>query len=102
MRFGLVMIGLAVFGLYHVGVAAAEFEIQMRNASSDQGMRFDPPPLIRIAPGDTVHFVATDRRRQTFRRCRITRRASPWVSLSDQFWRVLAGIDSISGSPARV
>ena len=40
--------------------AAAEHEIRMLNKGPDHMMQFDPE-LLRIEPGDTVHFVAVDK-----------------------------------------
>jgi pseudoazurin len=60
MRVGLAAIAALAFGLLGGSAAAAEFEVQMLNARNDQRMQFDPP-LIRIAPGDTVHFRAVDK-----------------------------------------
>lgn len=40
-------------------VQAAEHEVKMLNAGTDGIMVFEPGYL-KIAPGDTVHFVATD------------------------------------------
>jgi len=39
--------------------AAAVFEVKMLNDGPDHPMQFDPE-LVKISPGDTVHFVATD------------------------------------------
>ena len=39
---------------------AAEYEIKMLNKGPDHMMQFDPE-LLKIAPGDTVHFVAADK-----------------------------------------
>jgi pseudoazurin len=39
---------------------AAEYEIRMLDHGSAGMMMFDPD-LLKIAPGDTVHFVATDK-----------------------------------------
>ncbi|MGD0191448.1 MAG: pseudoazurin [Rhizomicrobium sp.] len=39
---------------------AAEVDIRMMNHATDGMMGFDPQ-LVTIAPGDTVHFVATDK-----------------------------------------
>ena len=38
---------------------AAEYRIRMLNQGTDGMMQFDPQ-LLKISPGDTVHFVATD------------------------------------------
>lgn len=40
--------------------AAAEYEIKMLDHGDMGMMQFDPQ-LLKIAPGDTVHFVATDK-----------------------------------------
>ena len=39
---------------------AAEHQVRMLNRGPDHAMQFDPE-LLKIAPGDTVHFVATDK-----------------------------------------
>ena len=39
--------------------AAADYQIRMLNQGADGMMQFDPQ-LLKIAPGDTVHFTATD------------------------------------------
>ena len=39
---------------------AAEHEVKMLNKAAAGPMAFDPP-VLRIAPGDTVRFVATDK-----------------------------------------
>ncbi len=39
---------------------AAEFKISMMNHGADGDMQFDPQ-LLKISPGDTVHFVAVDK-----------------------------------------
>lgn len=41
-------------------VVAAEYEVQMKNASIDGTMVF-VPPVLNIEVGDTVHFLPTDR-----------------------------------------
>lgn len=38
---------------------AAEYQVRMLNQGADGMMQYDPQ-LLRIAPGDTVHFTATD------------------------------------------
>jgi pseudoazurin len=40
--------------------SAAEYEVRMLTKGPDHAMQFDPE-LVKIAPGDTVHFVATDK-----------------------------------------
>ena len=42
-------------------VHAADFEVKMLNKGSDGTMMVFEPSLIRIAPGDTVHFIPTDK-----------------------------------------
>lgn len=42
------------------GAEAAEHEVKMLNKGSTGMMVFEPA-VIKIAPGDTVHFVATDK-----------------------------------------
>jgi pseudoazurin len=43
---------------------AAEYEIRMLDHGDDGLMMFNPE-LLKIAPGDSVHFVATDRDHNT-------------------------------------
>lgn len=45
-------------------VGAAEFDIKMLDHGPDGMMRFDPQ-LLKVAPGDTVHFVAIDKDHNT-------------------------------------
>lgn len=40
---------------------AAEVEVKLLNKGSDGGMMVFEPALVKIAPGDTVRFVATDK-----------------------------------------
>ncbi len=50
-------VGLVLFA----GVAAAaEFDVKMLNRGAAGPMVFEPN-LVRIAPGDTVHFIAADK-----------------------------------------
>lgn len=53
-------IGLAVGGLMAGGAFAETFDVQMLNRGEAGTMVFEPA-FVRIAPGDTVRFVATDR-----------------------------------------
>ncbi len=48
---------LAMTGL----AAAAEVEVKMLNKGSDGGAMVFEPALVKIAPGDTVKFIATDK-----------------------------------------
>jgi pseudoazurin len=40
---------------------AAEIEVKLLNKGSDGGMMVFEPALVKIAPGDTVKFVSTDK-----------------------------------------
>ena len=42
---------------------AAEFEVKMLNKGAEGAMVFEPS-LLKIAPGDTVKFLATDKNLQ--------------------------------------
>lgn len=46
------------FGALPAG--AAEHQVQMLNKGTDGPMAFEPS-FLKVAPGDTVHFVATDK-----------------------------------------
>ena len=48
----------AAFGAYPAG--AAEYEVQMLNKGEEGTMVFEPS-FLKIAPGDTVRFLATDK-----------------------------------------
>ena len=48
---------LAMTGL----AAAAEVEVKMLNKGSDGGAMVFEPALVKIAPGNTVKFIATDK-----------------------------------------
>ncbi len=39
---------------------AADHEVRMVNAGPDHAMQFDPQ-LLKVAPGDTVHFIAVNK-----------------------------------------
>jgi pseudoazurin len=41
--------------------AGAEIEVRMLNKGSDGGMMVFEPSLVKVEPGDTVKFVATDK-----------------------------------------
>jgi pseudoazurin len=56
-----VAIAALIVAFSSIGSAsAAEYEVKMLNKGPDHMMQFDPE-LLKIAPGDTVHFVATDK-----------------------------------------
>ena len=52
---------LAMTGLVPTLAAAAEIEVKMLNKGSDGGAMVFEPALVKIAPGDTVKFIATDK-----------------------------------------
>jgi pseudoazurin len=47
--------------LLTVPAQAAEFEVKMLNKGPDNQMMAFDPPFLKIQPGDTVKFVATDK-----------------------------------------
>ena len=51
-----IVLGIAFAG----GASAAEFEVKMLNKGAKGAMVFEPD-FLKIAPGDTVHFVAVDK-----------------------------------------
>jgi plastocyanin len=59
MLLGIKLLALAACSLVIAGAAgAAEFEVKMLSQGVKGAMVFEPD-LLRIAPGDTVHFVPT-------------------------------------------
>lgn len=60
MRFNLTMATAAVLMTVAGGAFAAEVEVKMLNKGAEGVMVFEPA-LVRVAPGDTVKFVATDK-----------------------------------------
>jgi len=60
MRSYLVMAAFAAAIVMAGGAAAAEVEVKMLNKGVEGMMVFEPA-LIKIAPGDTVKFVSTDK-----------------------------------------
>jgi pseudoazurin len=58
---GAIAAAAVAFGIAFAGVAsAAEFEVKMLNKGVKGAMVFEPD-FLRMAPGDTVHFVAVDK-----------------------------------------
>lgn len=52
---------LATFALLSIGTAqAAEHEVKMLN-KGERGVMVFEPAVLQVAPGDTVHFVPTDK-----------------------------------------
>lgn len=43
------------------GARAAEFEVQMLNQGPEGQRNWFEPAIVRAEPGDTIHFVATDK-----------------------------------------
>jgi len=60
MRRYLVMAAFVTAMVIAGGANAAEFEVKMLNKGAEGMMVFEPA-LIKVAPGDTVKFVATDK-----------------------------------------
>lgn len=46
--------------LFAGAAGAAEFDVKMLNRGAAGAMVFEPA-MVKIAPGDTVHFIATDK-----------------------------------------
>lgn len=55
----LIAMGVAAFAAGGEPGRAADYQVRMLNQSTNGMMQFEPQ-LLKIAPGDTVHFVATD------------------------------------------
>jgi pseudoazurin len=53
--------GALVLGLLQTGspASAADYTVRMLNQGKDGMMQFEPQ-LLKVVPGDTVHFTATD------------------------------------------
>lgn len=60
MRLNLMMATTAVLMTVCGGAFAAEFEVKMLNRGTEGVMVF-APALVKVAPGDTVKFIATDK-----------------------------------------
>jgi len=60
MRKYLVMAAVAASFLAGAGVQAAEVELKLLNRGAEGVMVFEPA-FVKIAPGDTVKFIATDK-----------------------------------------
>jgi pseudoazurin len=61
MRHSLVAVAAGALALTMLGGAqAAEVEVKMLNHGANSAFVFEPD-LVRIQPGDSVHFVATDK-----------------------------------------
>lgn len=60
MRKMIIMATAAVLTAMAAGACAAEIEVKILNKGSEGMMVFEPA-LVKVAPGDTVKFVATDK-----------------------------------------
>jgi pseudoazurin len=56
-----IMYGALLAALSAGGVQAANVEVKALNKGAEGAMMVFEPALVRIAPGDTVRFVATDK-----------------------------------------
>ena len=56
---GLLSVGVVVAGLSGTGLSAAEVEVKMLNKGVKGAMVFEPD-FLKVAPGDTVTFKATN------------------------------------------
>jgi pseudoazurin len=54
------VVSVLLAGVITSAAQAAEHEVKMLNKGTDGMMVFEPS-IVKIAPGDTVHFVATDK-----------------------------------------
>jgi pseudoazurin len=62
MRIALIFAAAALLALALASAAhAAEVEVKMLNKGGDGGAMVFEPALVKLAPGDTVRFVATDK-----------------------------------------
>jgi plastocyanin len=62
MRIALIFAAAALLALALASAAhAAEVEVKMLNKGGDGGSMVFEPALVKLAPGDTVKFVATDK-----------------------------------------
>lgn len=55
----LLALGVMVLAAASAPADAADYQVQMLNQGADGMMQYDPQ-LLKIAPGDTVHFMAID------------------------------------------
>jgi pseudoazurin len=60
MRKALLLAAAAILTMTSLATAA-EVEVKLLNKGSDGGMMVFEPALVKIAPGDTVKFVSTDK-----------------------------------------
>lgn len=59
--FGKLATGAALLALSSAAVCAETFEVRMLNVGDDGERMVFEPAALRVAPGDTVKFLATDR-----------------------------------------
>lgn len=81
-------------------VAAEEFRVMMLNAAPDNAQHINvfTPDILRIAPGETVTFVPTDKGHNTAsRRGMIPDGATPWNSPLDEEFSVTLTVPGVYG-----
>ena len=59
-KFTAVAVLAASIALFAGAAGAAEYDVKMLNRGAAGPMVFEPA-MVKIAPGDTVHFIATDK-----------------------------------------
>jgi pseudoazurin len=52
--------GVLLASVWMQAAAASEFDVRMLNHGATGDMQFDPQ-LLKVSPGDTVHFLAVDK-----------------------------------------
>ena len=60
MRFPLILSAIAAAGLFAAPADARDVQVKMLNQGAGRPMVFSPE-VVKVAPGDTVTFVATDK-----------------------------------------
>jgi len=55
-----IIVGTAAILALALPAAAADFEVHMLNKGAEGAMVFEPP-FVKVAPGDTVTFIPTDK-----------------------------------------
>ena len=61
MSIRMALAALAAGAVLAVAAQAAEVDVKMLNKGANGAAMVFDPPLVKVAPGDTVHFVATDK-----------------------------------------
>jgi pseudoazurin len=60
-NFGAIVAIAATAVLLAGAAGAAEFDVKMLNRGTSGGAMVFEPNIVKVAPGDTVHFIATDK-----------------------------------------